>query len=348
MPFRHSFRGLVRRCRPYGYLSASALLLVTLGCGENDSPTAPTAASTPEATSTPEAAPEFAVASNSWMSRRDMPLERYGPAMATVPNSSGQSILYVIGGASAAGGSLSRVQAYNVATNTWSYKASLPGPLKRLNGAAVIGGKIYVPGGQITNNSESGKLYVYDPKVNTWTTKQMPEAGFGGVTGVIQNKLYVVMNCPDLDHCGFPQRWLLRYDPATDKWEYLPTPPENVGGVGGAIGNKLYVATTWPPSDQSVLNVYDPATNMWTKKTTNMAVRSGAASTVVGAKLYMIGGGGTRTTSVYSPSTNQWTNRAQVPSVRSGAAAARVFLNGIARIELVGGSLPGNNLQYTP
>jgi hypothetical protein len=100
------------------------------------------------------------------------------------------------------------------------------------------------------------------------------------------------------------------------------------------------------------MNVYDPATDTWTRKTTNMAVRGGAARTVLGAKLYMIGGaqGGAlvRTTSVYDPGTNRWTNRAPVPSVRYGAAAARVFLNGQARIELVGGSLPGNNLQYTP
>jgi len=335
----------------YSYcLAASALALAAFGCDSADSPIEPTSTS-PEVISAPEA-PQFAVASNTWTSRRDMPLERHGPATATVPNASGQSILYVIGGSSAAGGSLSRVQAYNVATNTWSYKAPLPGPLKRLNGAAVIGGKIYVPGGQVTSDQESSKLYVYDPAGNTWATKQMPEAGFGGITGVIQNKLYVVLYCPDFDHCSFPQRWLLRYDPATDQWTYLATPPEGNNGIGGAIGNKLYLA-----NQANVLKVYDPATDTWSQKTTNLAVRFSAASVVLGAKLYMIGGRvcnsagsctDVRTTNVYDPGTNQWTSRASTPTARRGASAARVFLNGQARIELVGGTLPGNNLQYTP
>ncbi len=354
---RHSFSDLVRRWSLRSCFTAAALLLLALGCNDADSPTEPGITSSPEVTSSQDADPQFAVASNTWTFRRDMPGERFGIATATVPNAAGQSILYAIGGSSATGGSLSRVQAYNVATNTWSYKAPLPGPLKNLNGAAVIDGKIYVPGGQVTNISESSSLYVYDPVANTWTRKQMPEAGFGGVTGVIQKKLYVVLYCPDFDNCAFPQRWLLRFDPLTEKWDYLATPPEGTGSVGGTIGNKFYLGTVCCGAEQSVLNVYDPTRNTWTRKTTNLAVRFGAASTVLGAKLYMIGGmrcnsdgscTQVRTTNVYDPGTNRWTTLAPVPRTRPGASAARVFLGGRARIELVGGTLPGNNLQYTP
>jgi hypothetical protein len=55
-----------------------------------------------------------------------------------------------------------------------------------------------------------------------------------------------------------------------------------------------------------------------------------------------------RTTSVYDPATNAWTNRAPMPTMRSRFSASRVVLNGMARIEVVGGSRPGNNLQYMP
>jgi len=337
MPFRHSTRGVVRRCRPYAFLPASALLLVALGCGE-DSPTGPTATSTPEATPT-SAASEFAVAANSWMTRRDM-AERVHPAVATVPNSSGQSILYVIGGNN--GSNLKRVQAYNVATNTWASKAALPMPVSGRNGAAAIGSKIYVPSGF--------KLYVYNTALNKWTEKRsMPEEGVSGFTGVIQKKLYVVLYCRDFDVCAFPQRWLFRYDPLTDNWETLATPPRSVeAAVGGAIGNKFYLGAF----AESKIDVYDPATNTWTERTTNLPHRAGAASVVVGAKLYMIGGlqngSPVRTTNVFDPGTNRWTSVAPTPTARSGASAARVLVNGQGRIELVGGSVPGNNLQYTP
>jgi hypothetical protein len=44
------------------------------------------------------AVPQLAVTSNTWLTRRDMPLELYEQAIAVVPNSAGQSILYAIGG----------------------------------------------------------------------------------------------------------------------------------------------------------------------------------------------------------------------------------------------------------
>ena len=37
--------------------------------------------------------------------------------------------------------------AYNVATNTWTFRHRLPKPLAGSNGAGVINGKIYVSGG---------------------------------------------------------------------------------------------------------------------------------------------------------------------------------------------------------
>ena len=37
-----------------------------------------------------------------------------------------------------------------------------------------------------------------------------------------------------------------------------------------------------------------------------------------------------------------------MPSPRTGLAATMVRRNGQARIEVVGGSAPGNNLQYIP
>jgi hypothetical protein len=53
------------------------------------------------------------------------------------------------------------------------------------------------------------------------------------------------------------------------------------------------------------------------------------------------------TVKVYDPATNRWTTAHQLPPGAGGGwrAAAKVMVNGRARIELVGGGL---NLQYIP
>jgi N-acetylneuraminic acid mutarotase len=79
-----------------------------------------------------------------------------------------------------------------------------------------------------------------------------------------------------------------------------------------------------------------------------------AAGVAAAGKLYVIGGLGetpdgtvaVRTTSIYDPATDSWTNKAALPDPRNNIPAARVFLNGQPRIEVVGGRRPGNNLQY--
>jgi N-acetylneuraminic acid mutarotase len=308
----------------------------------------------PEMAGGPTPTPALAVVSNSWITRADMPFtERYALATATVPNAAGQSILYAIGGRSA-GGSLGKVQAYNVATNSWTTKASLPMPLYWTNGTGVIGGKIYISGGIASHDNFRAELFMYDPATNTWTRKHdMPNTTFRGVTGVFNNQLYVLTGCDQEDCASYSQVAFYRYDPVIDQWTTLPPPPRyHNWGFGGFIGGKFYVTGTFRE-----LDVYDPATNQWTTKAPMPRARWLGAGAVVGGKLYVIGGYQrdpdrtirvVRTTSVYDPTTDTWTTKAPMPTARANMAASRVVLNRQARIEVVGGSRPGNNLQYMP
>lgn len=347
--------------------------LTLAACGE--APTQPDTA--PAGTG---AGPELALASNSWITRRDMPYERWTLSAAVVHNAAGQSILYAIGGQTAGGLSLGRVQAYNVATNTWTWKRDMPVPLYGMNGAAVFNGKIYISGGRTKYDYRTplAKLYVYDPWRDTWTRKRdMPAGGTSGVSGFINGTLYVLTACvqgPETYYEPCPQSNFYSYNRLMDRWTVLPKPSGayNVAGVGGVIAGKFYVAGRATPyvggDEPGRLEVYDPVTNQWTKKApppTPPAV--GAAGAVLKGRLYVIGGRrynrdieeweNVRTTLAYNPITNIWTTKAPLP-VRdatkwmgpptAGAAASAVFPNGQARLELVGGSLPGNNLQYIP
>jgi N-acetylneuraminic acid mutarotase len=338
-------------------------LLVLASCNED--------ATGPETAGDALPSPELAVASNTWITRANMPnIERWGLTSAVVPNAAGQSIFYAIGGSSAGfsqpngptTGALTKVQAYNVATNEWIVRASLPLALYKTNGAGVINGKIYVSGGRMTGDKNYQRaLLVYNPATNSWTRKRdMPSVTWGGATGVINNKLYV-LTCEVEEDCYIDNPWLslFRYDPATDQWAFLGfSPPQTGPPMAGVIGGKLYFTGEGGPGEEgSRLTVYDPATNSWASRSRMPRPRWDGAGVAVAGKLYILGGfqrdpDGTeklvRTTSVYDPATNTWTTKAPMPTARFDFAASRVLINGQPRIEAVGGERPGNNLQYIP
>jgi len=338
------------------------VLIAMLGCRDYAAPSADPTGTTSAAT----ASPEFAVASNTWVIRADMPsTERYWMATAAVNNSAGESILYVLGGKTESGdwegngGSLSKVQAYNVATNTWTTRAPLPMPLYSTNGAGVINGKIYVSGGVASYRNHRKELYMYDPATNTWSRKHdMPLPSWRGVTGVINGRLYVLPGCAqsDVDECLLQVPLVFyRYNPATDRWTSLPAPASRrIDGAAGVIGGKLYVAGGVDGTHASSrVDVFDPTTNQWTSKASIPEGQFGAAGAVLAGKLYVIGGRTpvftrVRWNSVYDPLTDTWTRQAPLPAARAAIAASRVFRNGQPRIEVVGGTRPGNNLRYIP
>ena len=239
----------------YCHLLPSLLTLGTLGlaaCGED--PTQPTSVAEPS-----PGAPELAlVPTNTWRTRADMwGLDRSRYAAVNTTNASGQSIVYIIGGRNATGSPTSKVMAYNVSTNSWTVKAPLPVPLDAANGAGVINGKIYISGGCrfpdfCVSVGYSSALYMYDPVTNAWTRKSdMPYGGYGGVTGVIGGKLYVLTTCiatlePAFLDCDQIRSdntgsQLARYDPATNQWTKLRQ-AEGTYHMGAFVGGKFYVA----------------------------------------------------------------------------------------------------------
>lgn len=332
------------------FLMASGVVLSALGCGgDAATPTGP--------------GPDLALASNIWHTRANMPSDRLSPTAAVVPDAQKQTILYVIGGhdpnVTFCSGGVSTVQAYNPATDTWRRVAPLPRQLSHTNGTGVVKGKIYVSGGCFRYKGYSNWLLMYDPATNTWTRKRdMPMTSFDGVTGVIDDKLYVVTSCHGQEDCDygdygpylFPDQRVFRYDPATDTWTDLGIPPLTpFREVAGTIGKKLYIAAS--PRTY----VYDPATNIWTTGAGIGTYRVDAAGTALAGKLYVVGGTSrwpagpdVATANVYDPATDSWHRIAPMPAARCCMAAGRVVVNGTPRLEVVGNARPGNNVQYIP
>jgi N-acetylneuraminic acid mutarotase len=347
---------------------AFALLLamvVGVSCRPDEGPTLPTVQS-PESS----ASPSLAVVANSWTAKAPMPTGRSSLGGAVVNNSLGQPIFYAIGGENGVQ-RLAKVEAYNAATNSWRTRASLPDSLWALNGVGVIGGKLYVAGGLNSNPGEdpsgegtefSKALYVYNPGNNTWSRKaDLPHGTTGGVTGVINGKLYLLTgSCPQHQCATDPIRKLWRYDPGTNRWNTSlpPCPEPHYLGAGGVIAGKFYVAGGYGESIQNLhLHVFDPATNKWTAKASLPVYKTSAAGAVLGGKLYLMGGfepnrNWVNTVRVYNPTTNTWTTKAPMLTARYGLAAGRLTINGRSYILAVGGHGGINasraNERYTP
>jgi N-acetylneuraminic acid mutarotase len=353
--------------RPLLHILLGLSWLTLASCA--DETTAPNTAPT-------SAGPDLAVSSNTWLTRRDMPLDLLYQATAVVPSAAGQSILYVMGGGKAGGlpGNpvpMGEVRAYNVATNSWAWKRDMPAVRYEMN-AGVINGKIYVPGGFTNQRRPTGSLYVYDPASDTWSRKRdMPVPGGAGVTGVIGGKLYVVtFNSLFNGPSGVAN--FFRYDPAKDSWTKLASPTDysRVGpGGGGVINKKLYLIGGARPFGDTILE-YDPATNQWTKRrswSSQLCLPEcglEGRTVVLLGRLYLFGTELIYDTApvssgifIYDPVSNTWQKKPLLTKfawyTTYGLAAARVFLNGQSRVEVVGGERgwpgsPGNNQQYIP
>jgi N-acetylneuraminic acid mutarotase len=322
---------------PIAILAGLALSSFALAaCGEETT--------APDAPHTQASTPALAVARDTWLIRASMPSTQGLFVVATVPNAMGQSVVYVIGGKLMNSDvSLSRVQAYNVATDTWRRRADLPTALRKQNGATVIDGRIYVPGGITGYAKLTAFLYVYDPATNHWTRKRdMPVPGAQGASGVIRGKLYVLTS-----------GYFFRYNPATDRWITLPAPGSHRYAAGTVLNDKFYAIGDGALGYRDVV-VYDPATNRWTTKASppELGLQIGYAIPLW-SKMYVIGfvrhdpeESGAEVgmvTWVYDSATDTWS--ALTPPPRTVFAGSKVFVSGRPRIEAITGA---DNLQYIP
>jgi hypothetical protein len=325
---------------------------VLAGCG-GDPPTQP---ETPADASL--ATPSLVTASTHWTEQAPMPgpEDLYGVFAGVVPNSAGQSILYAFGGTTSGdGGSGFSTRAYNLATNTWTPKASKVDVFES-NGVGKIGSKLYFSGG----NTYGGGLretvwttWAYDPATDQLIRKaDMPKATAAGVSGVIDGKLWVLPGeCsgdgwPAPGYCDHSAiRQLFRYDPVANAWVARKSAPHyHPYGAGGAIDGKFYVAGGVGVAD---LDAYDPATNTW-KTLAPVPTAGPAIGTVLGTKLFLITQVLTQVgidlhAYLYDPATNTWKTRPR-PTWRHDALA-KVLLDGHAYLVAVGGV---HTELYTP
>ncbi len=247
---------------------------------------------------------------------------------------------------------LSHFAMENAAANEWRIISELPTPRGEF-ATAVVEGKIYLIGGTPLENlrgvrreNEPGiwkgpfgmsLVEVYDPQTNTWERlPDMPTVRSGAKAAVVNGKIYVLSGRVGKDRQAVNLKVLKvveMYDPETDTWIRKQDMSRHRMAFGiGVVAGKIYAiggtADVQPeaPWRVDLVEVYDPATNTWTKRVDMPTRRKSVRASVIRDTIYVIGGSGwppaggggpfLGTIEVYESRINKWTKRPEMPNPR--------------------------------
>lgn len=224
-----------------------------------------------------------------------------------------------------------------------------------LHAVATTGGKIYVMGGVGADNQPVATVEAYDPATRKWMTcSAMPTTRALLAAAVVNGTIYTFGGTTmGLDKLGVVEA----YDPGTDTWSRradLPTPRNSHSAV--AVGDRIFVMGGWGLDEPEggweavdlteapafpTVEIYDPATNTWTRGADVPTPRALLALAAVEGSIYAIGGG-VRTqgqdepsflVEVYDTAEDRWAIGLPMPTPRFAASAAVIE----GRIVVTGG-----------
>ena len=240
---------------------------------------------------------------------------------------------------------------------------------------AVVEGKIYLIGGTPLENlrgvrreNEPGiwkgpfgmsLVEVYDPQTNMWERlTDMPTARSGAKAAVVAGRIYVLAGRVGKDRQAVNLKTLKvveMYNPETDTWVRKQDMSRRRAAFGiGVVAGKIYAIggtvdfQPEVPWRVDLVEVYDPATDTWTKRADMPTRRRAVKAVVIRDTLYAIGGSGwppagaggpfLTTIEVYEPRINRWTKRPDMPNLRT------VFFSVVIdeKIYLIGGLRVGD------
>jgi DNA-binding CsgD family transcriptional regulator/N-acetylneuraminic acid mutarotase len=247
------------------------------------------------------------VTTSRWVSRAQMPTAR---ARLAVVAYEGQ--VYAIGG-DTEDGVAGVVEVYDPVMDSWTRRANKPRPVRNI-AAAVLGDRIYVPGGYDAMDQAIADLEVYDPLTDSWTeAAPLPSPLFAYAVAVADGKLYLFGGSDGMRYVDT----VLIYDPQADSWSDGTPMAEPRGFCAAtAVGERIYVVGGYDGQSESALcEIYEPAKEgteepPWSRMASMLAGRGGLAVVAVENYLYAIGGGWGQDLSFnarYDPSKDRWT-----------------------------------------
>lgn len=246
----------------------------------------------------------------------------------------------------------------NSASQQWKPLGELP-TRRREFSIATVDEKIYLIGGNHFENENGpfgiSRVDIYDPRRNTWSRgADMPTPRAGSKAAVADGKIYVFGGYTGGNNRPVESLKVVEmYDPDTDTWvrKQDMSVPRRQFGIGGVvekiylIGGVLFFGDREPgaPARLDLVEMYDPATDTWTKRAKMPTRRDGVQTAILNDRIYVIGGagwpmgfrGGPRlaTIEVYHPKTNQWKKKRDMPTLKIGFSTVVIA----GKIYLIGG-----------
>ena len=215
--------------------------------------------------------------------------------------------IYAIGGETP-GGVTGAVDAYDPVQRAWSMKATKPLPVANVGGA-VLGGKVYVPGGSSSAGRVTDVMEVYDPATDGWEqAAPLPAPRAAYALAVHGEKLYLFGGT---DGRQQDVATVFVYDRAADTWQRGPSMPLARAFAGAAtFDDKIYVVGGYAGGHElDTCQVYLPAVGEWESCAPMHEGRGGLALIAVGRQLRAIGGGWESYLAYnqwYDPSKDSW------------------------------------------
>jgi N-acetylneuraminic acid mutarotase len=222
-----------------------------------------------------------------WMADSGLPDKRSAMGVAVYDNN-----IYLIGGESEAGvdGTL---KVFNPAAHTWKGAAAKPTPVSDCQ-AAVIGEKIYVPGGLTPKGQPSDVLEVYNPRLNAWEKKSnlpMPLSGYAMVAQ--EGSLYLFGGWDGKKVSSA----VLKYDPDLDRWSErrgLSSPRTGASAVA-VEGKILIIGGSDGKSALKLVQAYIPdrdaeGDDPWQDLPSLPQGRYGMSAVSMASTVYLLGG----------------------------------------------------------
>jgi N-acetylneuraminic acid mutarotase len=276
--------------------------------------------------------------------------------------------MYVFAGLAPGWKPIGMVYEYDPASDKWTKKK--PMALASHHVAFTeYHGKIYAFGGFVP--PESGppgwvpinNAWEYDPAADVWKAlAPMPSKRGSALAAVAGDKIYVIGGASTIpgskETAVYPTHphtsvgSVEEYDPADNTWRErsaMPTPRNHAAiGVVNAkiyvIGGRVGAAFIGAASDISVVEEYDPASDVWSGPRARMPIaRSALGAGVYAKRIYVAGGeyqdphmmATFRAVEAYDPANNTWTEMPPMPVPRHGLAVG-VIGN---RLHVIGGDV---------
>lgn len=194
--------------------------------------------------------------------------------------------VYVPGGFSGPLGS-GRLEAYQIATDTWQRLADMPQARHHLM-ATAHAGVLYVLGGSAPFGfSATDSAWRYDPAEDRWTElPSMPERRMSGAAVTLGEQIMVVGGV------GGSQD-LLVFDLSSQSWSRRSgplQPSEHTAAVAYQAELWLIAGRWGGVGELTRVEIYDPAADQWREGPPLQVARGGFAAATDGQRIFVAGG----------------------------------------------------------